>query len=202
MKQTLPINKENKIKCFEDELEQFENPYIRTFTRTCISELPDYFFLKPSTSSGKYHSPDERGNYGLILHTKRVFSVLRALFRMEEYPQIPEVRKEYLMSAALLHDGLKYGSAENQSEHTMFEHPIFAAHFVKAIGQREGYGPGAEIIASYIALHMGQWNQSKYSQATLPKPTSIEQKVLHLADYMASNIPSVSLDDIYQFIEL
>lgn len=202
MKQTLPINKENKIKCFEDELEQFENPYIRTFTRTCIGELPDYFFLKPSTSSGKYHSPDERGNYGLILHTKRVFQTLMKLFRLEEFAQISEVRKEYLMAAALLHDGLKYGPAENVSKHTMFEHPMFAAHFVKAIGQHEGYGPGSEIIANFIVSHMGQWNQSPYSQVTLPKPTSIEQKALHMADYMASNIPTVTLDDIYQFIEI
>lgn len=199
--ETLEINGQNKIKCFEKELSEISNEQLRIFTAICISELPDYFFTKPSTSSGKYHSPDERGNYGLILHTKRVFGCLKALFRLEDYSNIPEARKEYLMAAALLHDGLKYGPAENVSTHTMFEHPIFAAHFVKEIGKRE-YFVGAEIIASYIISHMGQWNESKYSQTTLPKPSTIEQKVLHLADYMASNIPTVSLDDIYKFTKI
>lgn len=202
MSNAIELTKENKIKCFEVELEEFRNPYIRTFTMACIAEMPDYFFLKPSTSTGKYHPADERGHYGLVLHTKRVFSILQALFRMDEYSSISETNKEYLMAAALLHDCMKYGDPEHPSTHTVFEHPMLAGKFVIEIAKKHDYTPSAEIIAHYIYSHSGQWCTSPYSLVVLPKPTTIEEKVLHLADYMASKIPNITIDDVPQFIIL
>jgi len=50
--------------------EDTRDSVIRTFLKGC----PDYFWERPSSSSGKYHSVDERGKYGNWIHTKRVFA--------------------------------------------------------------------------------------------------------------------------------
>ena len=44
----------------------------------------------------------------------------------------------------------------------------------------------AQFMASAIISHMGQWNTSWREKGILPLPLTPAQKVLHLADYLAS----------------
>ena len=68
-----PGEKEN---IFKNELGLIFNPAIKEFTRLCLIAAPDYIFYDaPSSSSGKYHSVDELGGNGCVIHTKRVFAV-------------------------------------------------------------------------------------------------------------------------------
>lgn len=43
-----------------------------------------------------------------------------------------------------------------------------------------------ELVASTIESHMGQWNMDKRSNIVLPLPENKYQKMIHLADYLAS----------------
>ena len=43
-----------------------------------------------------------------------------------------------------------------------------------------------ELVANMIESHMGQWNTDKRSSTVLPLPENKYQKMIHLADYLAS----------------
>ena len=43
-----------------------------------------------------------------------------------------------------------------------------------------------ELIATTIESHMGQWNVDRRSKTVLPTPENKYQKLVHLADYLAS----------------
>jgi uncharacterized protein (DUF3820 family) len=43
-----------------------------------------------------------------------------------------------------------------------------------------------EFIAMCIESHMGQWSTDRKSNVVLPKPVSVYQEFIHLADYLAS----------------
>jgi hypothetical protein len=51
----------------------------------------------------------------------------------------------------------------------------------------------ALFMANAIISHMGQWNTSWREYGVLPLPNTPEQKVLHLADYLASR-KDINLD--------
>jgi hypothetical protein len=44
----------------------------------------------------------------------------------------------------------------------------------------------AKFIYDAVASHMGQWNINKHGDGKLPLPQEPHQKILHLADYLAS----------------
>jgi len=54
-------------------------------TKSVFEELaPEYFWYVPASSSGKHHSEDHRGIYGLVLHSKRAFTAFDRLSRSFE----------------------------------------------------------------------------------------------------------------------
>ena len=189
------LTKEEKIKIFEEQLSCIKNNDIRNFTEKCIGNIPDYFFTLPASSTGKYHRFDERGDYGLLLHTFRVCHYVKMIQRMEDF-QMSDILYDYAMAAAILHDCMKYGNDEKPSTHTIFEHPKLADEFVKSIGKDCNAESIASMIGVAILTHSGQWNTSAYSDVVLPKPFTKMQKILHYADYFASQMPNISLECI------
>ena len=59
-----------------------------------------------------------------------------------------------------------------------------------------------EVIATTIESHMGEWCIDKRSGQTLPKPQNKYQKLVHLADYLASRKDIEVLFDGYEKKEL
>ena len=43
-----------------------------------------------------------------------------------------------------------------------------------------------DFIGMCVEAHMGQWNTDKNSKTVLPKPSNKYQRMLHVADYLAS----------------
>lgn len=152
---------------YDDEL---RSVVIRTYMDGC----PDYFWERPSSSSGKYHSPDERGKHGNWIHTKRVFAEYCNLSEsVLEGEQIDEWERECGKSAALIHDMMKYGWPSEQNEHTVNDHDVIAADVARYIG-----GVPDE-VHDLIHSHMGPWAEGK-------TPENERQWLLHFADKSAS----------------
>ena len=60
----------NKIKYFNKEIGYIKDESKRRDIEVLINLLPDYFFLIPASSSGKYHPKFALTNSGLVKHTK------------------------------------------------------------------------------------------------------------------------------------
>ena len=89
--------------------------------------------------------------------------------------------------AGMMHDTRKSGDDEAYAKNkfTKFDHPLLAANEIRTligfISEEE-----LELVATTIESHMGQWNTDKRSKVVLPLPKNKYQKMLHLADYLAS----------------
>jgi len=172
-----------------DEINPFQNSDIRLFGIYLLVNVPDYFFHIPASSSGKYHPASDLGEGGLVRHSISVKRMLDHLMEPNGYYEFTDRQKELLQLAALFHDCMKSGTQEDyeKNPHTRFLHPILAANFIMYCAcMYEFPYEDAVFMASAIASHMGQWNTSKHERGLLPLPTKPHQKVLHLADYLAS----------------
>lgn len=157
------------------EIEMIVDDDIRKKTKKAFLDgCPPYFWVEPTSSSGKYHIPDERGKYGNLIHTKRVFVTYCLLSRtFLEQGLITEHERECGKSAALLHDMLKYGWPSEKGEHTVNNHDIIGAQVAEHIGDLP------EEVHLAIHSHNGPWYEGK-------DPDTDSEQILHLADYVAA----------------
>ena len=169
-----------------DKLQDIEN---RRFASYLIDKVPEYFFSVPASSSGKYHPQNDLGEGGLVRHSISVVRMLEHLTEPEGYFDFDEEQFELLKIAALFHDCMKSGTQEEyeNNKQTKFLHPLYAANFIMTVAIECGY-PYEKALFIYNAIisHMGQWNTRNDTMGKLPKPMTPGQKVLHLADFLAS----------------
>lgn len=149
--------------------------------------VPDYFWTKPASSSGKYHPLIDRGEGGLVNHTCMVCYI--AYEMLELYPNLND-ESDIIYSALLIHDSFKYGDPKNNLDHTIHEHPIMSAEEFRKF--YEGNNPDPDLkyavdkICDAVKSHHGKWTTSKYSKLILPTPVTELQKFVHMCDYIAS----------------
>ena len=170
-----------------DKLQDIEN---RRFANTLLNRLPEYFFSAPASSSGKYHPQNDLGEGGLVRHSISVARMLDYLLEPEGYFEFDKEQQDLLKIAALFHDCMKSGTQEEyeNNKQTKFLHPLYAANFIMTMAVKSGF-PYEKALFIYDAIiaHMGQWNTSNNEIGSkLPTPVSPGQKVLHLADFLAS----------------
>lgn len=164
---------------------------IMEFALYVLQRIPDYFFIIPASSSGKYHPKSDLGRGGLVRHTLNVLKVLNYIMEIEQC-DFTDREKDLMRVAALFHDSVKSGfdyvyEENTSSNETRPEHPYLAWKFIIDCAFEYSYPfKEATFIAEAIVSHMGQWNKSKYDSRVLPKPETKWQKTLHLADYIAS----------------
>ena len=97
---------------------------------------------------------------------------------------------DLLRIAVMFHDGRKSGTqgdyADNPS--TKFDHPIQMANAVLTIGEEFPLEKeNCQYIADAIKTHMGKWTTASYAPGIeLEKPTTPAQRIVSLADYLAS----------------
>lgn len=161
---------------FSRELSMIQNVEIREQTAKLIKLFPSYFWSSKSSSTGKYHAIGE----SLFTHTCRDVKVFNDIAHLEQFGLTQE-EIDYGIAALIIHDSFKYGIEKH--EYTQHEHPLIAADFVMSNASDDHY---ACIVANAIASHSGEWTKSKYSKVELPKPETMLEKVVHLADYIAS----------------
>lgn len=160
--------------------------------------LPAYFWTAPASSSGKYHPMCDLGEGGLVRHSLMVCKVALDLYDAEIFmPKssiLPEFEKDMIRVTALFHDCLKQGCLD-EGGHTVFTHPILAAECVSQHLYNIVPIEAIQTISSAIKRHMGRWTTSQYDTATLEKPETPFDKLIHTADYVASRKYIGGLED-------
>jgi len=172
---------------FEKELNYISNEKLKEFIIKCLEKAPEYFYHIPASSSGKYHPKQDLGEGGLVRHTKAVVQVAIDLIRCEQFVKDEEEIKDIIVSACLLHDVIKNGFED--SGKTLTEHPLLACDFITDIYKSKEWSFYSSIISLIqisIQTHMGKWNTDKEGNEVLPVPDSRLEKLVHLADYIAS----------------
>jgi len=153
----------------------YDDDHRECVIRTFLDGCPDYFWERPTSSSGKYHSIDERGTYGNLLHTKRVFAKYVDISESYwEAGKITTEQREAGKAAALIHDMMKYGWPSSNNQHTVSNHDVIAANVARHIG-----GCSNEVYL-LIHGHMGPWGEGM-------TPENDRQWLLHLADKAAAS---------------
>jgi len=182
-----------RLELFERELSFISRDDVRTFTEACIKAAPDYVFYDcPASSTGKYHSINELGGDGTIVHTKKVVAVA-----MELINGLNCVRyKDEVCAAAILHDLAKQGI--KKYGHTVKDHPQIMARLIADVYKAEFVNKldreSALLIYFAVFYHYGPWTIEKYRKP-LTEYTMTELAV-YIADYIASRrFIKVSLAD-------
>lgn len=164
------------IEYFSDYIDIIKNQDLRELTIDYLNRVPDYFWTVASSISGKHHPLDERGNEGLLLHTKRVVIFAIQAARASNVDQDP-----YIV-AGLCHDTYKYGSDSIASSKQFMVHGELAAGtMLIMVGNVEGTAKYHWLKASNLVLtHNGRWGN-------IP-PRDSEELSFHLADLYAANM--------------
>lgn len=186
---------------FEKELNFIVDEELREFVFTTLQCLPDYFFTMPASTSGKFHPEYALGDGGLVRHTKAAVNFYNLLSEKEvifdlildfEFLEENDLEKinDIVFAALILHDGIKAGwTCDNNPTSTAFNHPLLMGDYIVEVALETGFSDMNKIyrISKAIKSHMGQWNRNQYDVKTvLPLPTTPEQKLVHLCDYLAS----------------
>lgn len=175
-----------KVSKFEKELGFIKDDNIRAFATKAVEMLPDYFFVIPASSTGKYHPDYASGDGGLYRHTVAAVRIAVELFRTDLW-KLTDEDKDLIIASLIVHDGFKSGIEKQQ--YTQVEHPSIMAFALQNEEQLSGILSEEQMntITGNIASHMGKWNFDYKTKAeVLPKPKTITQRFVHLADYIAS----------------
>lgn len=188
---------------FNKELSMITNEEYRNFISQCLDNVPTYFWEIPASSSGKYHPSADLGEGGLARHTKACVQVGLDLLRSEQFIYEDDDNRDVVIGALLLHDCIKNGFENNGQ--TEFLHPRYAYEFITdALNNENSLSDFTvyliRLTRMCVKTHMGKWNTSKYSDDVLQTPNNDFQKLIHLADYIASR-KYIVMDEIRLFEE-
>lgn len=180
-------NEQKKV--MDNILDSLENDNMKELGSIIFQNLPDYWYEVPASSSGKYHPLMSAGPQGLFRHSLAVETFMDHILSIDQYKnEFRSEERDALKIAAFVHDGEKHGK-DKSGGHTVFNHPICMAETIRTYkGKIEGVDDDIiEFMAECISSHMGQWNtNSREPNIILPLPETEGQKLLHLADYLAS----------------
>jgi HD superfamily phosphohydrolase YqeK len=185
----------NKSEFFEREILLIESEDLRDFVRFFFNErVGAWFWESGASASGKYHPKFAQGEGGLVRHTRAVAMVCEELLRMSTYAYMKSEYKDYARVACLLHDTRKYGRGDEEDKDCYKEHGAIAADDVYRAWHDffTGGDRCPEFLTLAIKSHMGQWTENRED-----RPFTNIDRVVHLADYMASR----SFFDIPQIVE-
>ena len=171
---------------FLEEISYIKNDKIKKALIYMINKLPDYFFIVPATSTGKYHPSYASGEGGLLRHTK---AAVRIAYELLNDPAIGEKytsdERDLMIMGLLLHDGLKLGKEE--SKYTKFDHPILMANYIEEEKDNlELTDSERNLVMDVIKTHMGPWTTDYDGIEVLEKPKTKYQNFVHMCDYLAS----------------
>lgn len=140
---------------FNHELTKINDMEARQTIVAMLEAAPEEFWFAPSAFSGKYHSPDEFGLGGQVLHTKRVFRVLMVLCDAH-IRDLSDEDIDELLCAALLHDTMagSTGSPDHVSQYASYYADKLSDE-IKKLNWWDGIIDAAE-------HHMGRWPPNKH----------------------------------------
>lgn len=175
----------NKSAVFKIELSYIKNSRIRESGEILINLLPDYFFLVPASSGGKYHPSFAAGDGGLVRHTKAAVRIAHELLENHSVNNYTDDEKDLIILSLLLHDGIKCGNPKEK--YTRVDHPLLASRFVKDNKNKTKLTDDeVKYICESIESHMGEWNKDYEGNEVLPIPKSKNSRFVHMCDFLSS----------------
>jgi len=184
-----------EVEIFEKQLALIKDDNVRSFTIGALELLPDYFWVIPASTTGKYHPVSSLGEGGLVRHTKTALKIAEELFRFTSLGDYNDFQKDCIRSAIMLHDGCKCGL--KGSKYTVHEHPLVLSEHLR--GNKEVYDilkpSQVEAILQGVESHMSNWNTNNKSNVVLPLPEKPYQVFIALCDYLsAQKIFNIEVD--------
>lgn len=177
------MNTKTKCEVFATEINYIEDAKIRSSAQKIVELLPDYYFHEAASSTGKYHPKFSLGEGGLVRHVKVAVRYAQELFNIYKFDS--ETR-DLIVFALIIHDGIKRGKDGHQM--MAFDHPLLIGEFLREhSGELELTDEQLERIVKMDASHMGRWNTNSYNPGVvLPLPKTVEEKFVHMCDYLSS----------------
>ena len=176
----------NKEELLKKELSYIKDKDIKESLKKLLNMLPEYFYIVPASSSGKYHPKYALGNGGLLRHSK---AATRIAYELLGDPAIgdkyTDKEKDMLLFAILVHDGLKLGIPEER--YTRFDHPILMQKFIYDNKEELSLSEEEAIfIGDAIKTHMGPWTKDYDGNEVLEAPHTKYQNFVRMCDFLAS----------------
>ena len=180
------------VATFKDELSKIKDLDFRYAVQEILITAPDDILKMSSSSTGKYHPPDEFQDIGMIKHIKRFAAYAEEAIRM--YYDDKDTKYGFcldvLVATAILHDSIKRGM--KNGKHTVKKHPIYAYELIQKYMTDSGLEGNDKL--KYLSIcclwHEGRWTIPE-SEALVPKSslTSVERRLVllaHTCDYVVS----------------
>ena len=135
--------------------------------------VPDRFWERPASITGKYHPPDESKDRGLWLHTKRVFAIYSHMSEsFAEMRLISEHQRNCGKAAALIHDTYQSGWPSSPEDYAE-DHDVIAAAIGAFVSQLD------DEVIHLVHKHMGPWGGGN-------NPRTYNELLFHLSDLIAA----------------
>lgn len=142
-------------------------------------------FIKPASSTGKYHPPFARGDGGLVRHTKAIVKILTAI-----HLATPDwnIDWDVMYASAILHDCWKYVDG---AKYTSKNHAVAGADtigFRSTVIQDPVLKDRLQTVGKLVLTHMGRFGMDDFEESIdcLPDPLREGIRLLHHADIIAS----------------
>lgn len=158
---------------FLNELQDFVSKERLDMCERLFGIIPNYFWLVPASSTGKYHPSFSCRTGGLTNHTLAAMKIFK---RLAKHFEVFNEDIEIGLIALTFHDTFKLGPKKER--YTVHKHPLYAAVPFITLGENK--------IAECIKSHMGRFNKNNYSNIILPLPEDDLQMLVHIADYLSS----------------
>lgn len=162
----------------------------RNLTEFLIDQLDDYWFIKPASSTGKYHPKFNNDEGGLVRHSLNVCMWWQRMYRAFEQELISFSGRDDIydlgLIACLFHDAKKYGDAEENSRWVKKDHDVksmkWFLHNVEIYEHTNDMNfdnKAINYIANAIDHHNGPWS-------THGAPRTIFERLVFICDYASS----------------
>lgn len=165
---------------------------LKNIADMAFKQLPNYFFVKPASSTDKYHPRFANGDGGLVRHTLYALEVWKYLYQGFKDRLIFPDTYEFGIVAVMFHDALKYGENNEDRQYTTKTHPEDAAEWMRKIiydyvesrdwklmTKQNFKWQCEDCIIKPIEHHQGPWSNHG-------SPEGLMQELVFIADYVAS----------------
>lgn len=185
------MTSDEAYKLFLPWFQEIKDTNLQSIAMEAFDKLPDYFFTKPASSTGKYHPAFSNKDGGLVLHTLYALEVWKYLYKGFKKQLNYTHAYECGIIAVMFHDALKYGDPEENRQYSTKTHPEDAAdwmckiinNYVDSINNifvRDALLVTCiEYILKPIEHHQGPWSNHG-------APETLMQQLVFIADYVAS----------------
>lgn len=191
-------NEDDQLEPLSDEIDLIIDPKIKSFVKSVLLRASPFWASASSVNAPEAHPPDEDKPGGLVLHTKRVVRAVRLLMQTYDYSTSD---RDNMIAAALLHDCTKAIWANDERTEIVHDilHPYTLDTFIEwCIGEDTIHADSSRYHTLDISidtiqsiLRLVRCSHGPWSPIPETIPVTSTEKLLHIADLLASNIHNV-----------